>query len=190
MPLPSRLRLSRLIPVAVAVAAALAFAPASAQAADTWQALVHECASTGQIANPGAYSPAVYKQALEKLPADISEYTNCYDIIHRAQLARAAGSSGTGNGSGGFGPITGGGGPGGTPQTAAEVNAVRHAQQTPFPFGPAPTSRLAPLLAVNPASLSHAIPAPIIVVLALLGAATLVLVARSTVPRVKRRLRG
>jgi len=174
-----------------------ALQPATAGAADTAAALIHECATTGGIANPAAYSVSVYKQALASLPADVAEYTNCYDVISQARLERiaAAAHNVAGGGSSGgpiapIGAIGGSGRPGGTPQTSAEYNAVQRAVAG-HPNLPTPgDSRLAPLLSIDPTALHHRIATPIIVVLVLLGCGALLIAGRLLAPHVQHRLRG
>lgn len=176
-----------------------AFLPATAGAADTWQALIHECASTGEIANPAAYSPGAYSQALANMPADVREYTNCYDVVSQAQLARDAAAAATHNGAAGgsnggsiapIGAIGGGGGPGGTPQTSAEYNAVQRAVASHSSLPSPGDSRLAPLLSIDPTSLRHRIATPIVVVLVLLGCGALLVAGRLLAPHGRHRLPG
>jgi hypothetical protein len=55
------------------------------------------------------YSPAQLRGALSTMPADIKEYTNCYDVIQRALLAELGsvhdnGSAGAGGSGGSFLP--------------------------------------------------------------------------------------
>jgi ABC-type phosphate transport system substrate-binding protein len=49
-----------------------------------------------------SYSTAALQNALATMPADMKEYTNCYDVIQHALLGGGPGSNnGTGSGSGG-----------------------------------------------------------------------------------------
>jgi hypothetical protein len=99
--------------------------PAAAWASG--EAVIKDCTDDGVI--QGHYTQQDYKNALANLPTDVDEYTDCRDVIKRAQL----GGTGGGGGAGG----TGGGGPaGGTPAggdplataTPAEKAAVAAAQ--------------------------------------------------------------
>ena len=89
-------------------------------------AVIKDCTDDGVI--QGHYSQQDYKNALNNLPTDVDEYTDCRDVIKRAQ------TGGTGGGSGGPGSPgdTGGGTPaGGDPlanATPAERAAVAAAQ--------------------------------------------------------------
>jgi hypothetical protein len=78
--------------------------PASAWASG--DAVIKDCTDDGVI--QGHYSQKDYSDALNNLPTDVDEYTDCRDVIKRAQLG------GTGGGSGGGG-LGSGGGTGGTP---------------------------------------------------------------------------
>jgi hypothetical protein len=77
--------------------------------------VLRDCADDEVLAK--TYTQAEYRAALNELATDSSEYSNCEDIIRRAQLAAAAapkrssGSSGTGGTTGGG--TTGGGSTGG-----------------------------------------------------------------------------
>jgi hypothetical protein len=98
--------------------------PAAAWASG--DAVIKDCTDDGVI--QGHYSQQDYKNALNNLPTDVDEYTDCRDVIKRAQ------TGGTGGGTGGPGAPggTGGGTPaGGDPlanATAAEKAALATAQ--------------------------------------------------------------
>jgi hypothetical protein len=80
--------------------------PAAASASG--EAVIKDCTDDGVI--EGHYSQQDYKSALANLPTDVDEYTNCRDVIKRAQLgATGGGSSGPGApGAPGGGTPTGG----------------------------------------------------------------------------------
>jgi hypothetical protein len=88
------------------------------------RAVIKDCTDDGVI--QGHYSQQDYKDALNNLPTDVDEYTDCRDVIKRAQLG------GTGGGSGGSGtPGAGGAASGGDPlagATAADRAAVEAAR--------------------------------------------------------------
>jgi hypothetical protein len=73
--------------------------PAAAWASGN--AVIKDCTDDGVI--QGHYSQQDYKNALNNLPTDVDEYTNCRDVIKRAQL----GATGGGGGGGGGGPAGG-----------------------------------------------------------------------------------
>jgi hypothetical protein len=62
-------------------------------------AVIKDCTDDGVI--QGHYSQQDYKNALNNLPTDVDEYTNCRDVIKRAQLAATGGGGGGGGTSGG-----------------------------------------------------------------------------------------
>lgn len=95
--------------LAVPLLAVLALsAPASALASG--DDVLRDCNDDEQLSK--RYTQKEYREALDNIPADIRQYTNCQAVIRRAQLA-AAGSSGSGGsdggGSGGGGSVGGGG---------------------------------------------------------------------------------
>jgi len=97
----------RLIALAVVVGALVACA--SASAAQTQ--VVTDCNTHGKLTRH--YSVPQLRNALATLPADVKEYTDCYDVIQRALLLQVGGSS-HGGGSGPGGGSSPGGGSGGS----------------------------------------------------------------------------
>jgi hypothetical protein len=49
------------------------------------QQLVNDCTDNGRI--DGSYSAGDYKDALNNIPTDVDEYTDCRDVIRQSQLA-------------------------------------------------------------------------------------------------------
>jgi hypothetical protein len=105
------MRLRHRIATALALLLALLALPALAQASKGGDAVQKDC-SDGTLS--GHYSQKDYADALATMPADLDEYSDCRDQIHRAQLG-GGGSSGGGSNSGGTtgGGTTGGGTTGG-----------------------------------------------------------------------------
>ncbi len=102
-----RLTLRRiLIPLLVALAAVPAAASASGRD------VLRDCNDNGRLDKQ--YSQGDYADALKNIPTDLDEYTNCRDVIRRAQLGRASGSGGgrSSSGSGDSGATVGGAGNG------------------------------------------------------------------------------
>jgi hypothetical protein len=96
--------------------------PAAAWASG--DAVIKDCTDDGVI--QGHYSQQDYKNALNNLPTDVDEYTDCRDVIKRAQTGGAGGAGGASGGGG-----TGGAPAGGDPlanATAAERAALKAAQ--------------------------------------------------------------
>jgi hypothetical protein len=67
------------------LAAMLALVPAARALSDT-DKIVRDCNDDGRL--QGRYTPAQLTAAYQALPSDVSEYTNCADLI-RAALIRA-----------------------------------------------------------------------------------------------------
>ena len=126
---PMNLTLTALLALLALWAAAPA--PASAASRDT---IIADCADDGQL--QGKYSPSALRDARKNLPSDVAEYTDCADVLRRAEIGDggAAGAGpGTGPGGGGFPGSTGSTGSGGsgptlTPANDAERAALAQAQ--------------------------------------------------------------
>jgi hypothetical protein len=103
-PLPFRAVLAALAAVAVVL-----LAPAPAALASP-EAVIDDC-QDGSIG--GRYTARDFAQALRDIPTDVDEYTDCRDVIRRAQLQSAGGTGGGTPGGGDAGGDTGGGTSGG-----------------------------------------------------------------------------
>jgi hypothetical protein len=159
----------------------LLLVPATAHASG--RAVIRDCTDDGKLEK--SYSQKDYRDALANLPTDVDEYTDCRDVIRRAQLGAAGGGGGGGNG----GPGAPGGGSGGddnvTPNGPAEKAALAKAQKgggapihigdrTVTPGGSRFTS----------ADVRNSVPTSLLVVLIMLGAGVLtagVMTARNRV---------
>jgi hypothetical protein len=97
--------------------------PAAAWASGT--AVIKDCTDDGVI--QGHYSQQDYKDALNNLPTDVDEYTDCRDVIKRAQTGGTGGGGG-GTGAGGTGGSTPAGGDPLATASAAERSEVAKAQ--------------------------------------------------------------
>lgn len=104
-----RLPIARLARILVAALSLALVMPVVAHASA--KALLDDCAEDSKLDR--RYSAADYREALRNIPTDVDEYTDCRDVIRRAQLAQAGGGgSGSGDGGGGTGSIGGAGGGG------------------------------------------------------------------------------
>ena len=81
----------------VLVVALLAAAPASARLSKA----VADCNAHTRLTQ--TYTEGQLRTALNTMPADVKEYTNCYDVIQRALLADIGGIKANGGDSGGGG---------------------------------------------------------------------------------------
>jgi hypothetical protein len=186
----------RLIAISLAV---LLLAPAFAHAA-AGDNVIKDCTRNGTLTK--RYSQKEYEAALANLPADVAEYGDCRQIIRDAELGAAGG---TGGGSP-AGAIPGVGAAAAVPQSTAEKQALAQATSK----GDAPVSiaaaggagsgggkgseQLVPgASAFSDGGTSHGLPAPVIVVLVLLGVAAVIgtlIALRPQIRRVLSRGRG
>ena len=169
--------------------AALLLAPALALA-DAGDAVIKDCTRNGTLTKK--YSQKAYQEALAELPADVDEYGDCRQIISDAQLGAASGgSSGTPAGSiPGIGPAAA------TPHTPAEQAALAQATSN----GDAPVKVAGtgsgngtggkPLVpgasSFDAGGITHGLPAPVIVVLVLIGVAAVVGALIALRPQIRR----
>jgi hypothetical protein len=167
----------------VLIAALGLLVPAVAQAGS--RADMYRDCQDGRI--DGKYTQKQFSDALANVPTDVDEYTDCRDVIRRAQLA-AAGGGGSKSGSGGTGGgATGGGGTGGSGTTAPATRADPLAAASPKERAAVERTRAAESAPVEvagrliaPAPLGYGahgsvsdIPTPLLVVLILLAASAL-----------------
>jgi hypothetical protein len=173
----------RLLPAIVIV---LLWSPAFAYA--DGDRVIRDCTDDGQI--QGKYSQDEYRDALANMPTDVDEYTDCRDVIRRAQLGTAGGrrSSGTrGGGSDGAPAVSTSDGvpPGADPLAGAsptERAEVDRARSTGDPAGIA-GEVVRPGAAPSSSSLGS-LPEPLLIGLILLGAASLAVMAARVRSRV------
>jgi hypothetical protein len=162
--------------VVAALATALLALPAAASA--DGGRVIRDCTDDGRV--QGHYSQSEYRDALAHMPSDVDEYTDCRDVIRRAQLAAARGSGG-GNGSGGAKPPVSEPPAAGTdplaaatPQERAGVDkAVATARSAPVKIG---HTLLRPgTLGTRTSSAVSDIPTPLLIALILVAAGALTL---------------
>ena len=193
------LRNSLLVALAVALVALLV--PAASMSGP-----IEDCADDGQL--QGKYSDQQKQQALKDLPSDLSEYSDCGEILNSPN---PSGPQSSGGGAGG-GSGSGGGSGGGT-TTTEETGASKPsaAEQARLQRERAAIANLAngggkPNLKLDGKSISpgdaglydlaastHEVPTPIklaLIAIALLAIAGLVLAARRRFPAVFDRLAG
>jgi len=195
------LRNSLLVALVVALVALLA--PAASMSGP-----IEDCADDGQL--QGKYSDQQKQQALKDLPSDLSEYSDCGEILNSPNPSSpqsSGGGAGGGSGSGGGG--TGGGGATTTEQTApskpsgaelARLQRERAAIENLANGAGKPNLKLDGK-AISPgdaglynlAASTHEVPTPIklaLIAIALLAIAGLVLAARRRFPALFDRLAG
>jgi hypothetical protein len=134
--------------------------------ADTGTTIIERCTHGKSISG---FSQQAYRRALQELPTEVEEYSDCANLIRRAQLAAAGGAGGGGGGGGGALPVA-------TPLSEGERSALSQVPKTgagPLRVGP----QLVHPGVVN-ASISSAfssLPDPLLAVLAFLLACAVAL---------------
>jgi hypothetical protein len=98
----------------------IALAPAATAVArpSASDRVIRDCTDDGRL--EGHYTQSQLKSALNSIPSDVDEYTNCRDVIHAAYVA---------GGSGGSGSSSGGGGTTSTPATTGDPLATATAKE-------------------------------------------------------------
>jgi hypothetical protein len=156
----------------VACLLAVLFAPA-AFADSTRTKILQEC-QDGRLT--GNYTSRQIRDALDNIPDDVDQYSDCRDVLRRA-LLNQAGNSGN-DGGGGGAPGAAGGGPGGgdgnggqplTPSTDADRKALDQAVAS----GAQPLEIAGRRVTPGDGQLRNDLPTTLIVVLALLAVAAL-----------------
>ena len=160
----------------------------AANAASTTQ-ILRDCADDGVL--QGDYKPSELRKARQNIPTDTDEYTDCRDVLARAAAAGVAGSgagSGGGSGSGG----SSGNGPLESPNTPEGKEAIGKAagEGAPDPIRLGGRAVVPGSAGLASDAVRNDLPTPLIVVLALLGAAALAtltpFIRRRVVARFKR----
>ncbi len=165
--------LSRLAPLSVLLAAFLSIA--SPAAADVGQTIINRCTHGQSLSG---FTQQAYRQALQELPTEVEEYSDCANLIRRAQLAAAGGSSGAGTpGATGTTPI---------PVTAAERSALNRAPKVAAAPVQVGNQTIRPgVIHANVASALSSLPNSLLAVLAFLLACALLLAGRALRNRVR-----
>jgi hypothetical protein len=111
-----RWRLHRLAP---ALALLVLASPPSARA-DVGATIIERCTHGQSL---GGFSQQDYQRALQELPTEVEEYSDCGNMIRRAQLAAAGGGGGASAGAGPAAAVA-------TPLTPTERSALRQIAKT------------------------------------------------------------
>jgi len=163
--------------LALVLVAAWSVAYARADEAST---IIERCTHGQSLAG---FKRSAYTKALRELPTDVSEYSDCEELIRKAALAAAG--------------IGGGGGPGAgaiAPPTPAEQAVLTHAARAhPAPVRVGKSTELPGVVPVSIASALNSLPTPLIALLAALlalaVASGVVSLRRGGLPSLRLRLR-
>jgi hypothetical protein len=178
--------------IAVAVAALAGMAPAAQ--ASTRSKIIADCSDDGVL--QGHYTPSQLRDARKHLPSDVAEYTDCPDVLRRAELNTGGGGTGgstnlpPGAGGSTLPPSTGGGAPGvpaapAGPETDADRAALAAAQEAPDrPVQVGGQNLLAGAAPLREGYRANGLPTSLVIALILLGLAGVAL----SIPPVRRRL--
>jgi hypothetical protein len=156
--------------LAVLVGAPAAFADG------TRTKILQEC-QDGRLT--GTYTSAQIRDALEHIPDDVDQYSDCRDVLRRALLNQASSSGHHGNGGGGGGGAaggSGGGGTGGEPLTPS-TDADRKALDAATGSGGQPIQIAGRNVTPGEGDLRNSLPTTLLVVLALLAVAAVAAIA-------------
>ena len=148
--------------------------------------VIRDCTDDERLSK--RYSQEEYREALANIEADVDEYTDCRNVIRRAQLAALGGGSGGSGGSGGGdlsgalpGGAAGGGGAGAppadplataSPQERSAIDEIARSGGSPIALGGA---QVDPTKAGEVPGVSAVgdLPTPLLILLALLAAGAL-----------------
>jgi hypothetical protein len=163
---------------ALALALALSLALAAAASGDTGAKIIERCTHGQSL---GGFSQKDYRRALQELPTEVEEYSDCANLIRRAQLAAAGGGGG---GTGSAGPVA-------TPLSPSERSAVARAPKA----GAAPLKIGGQLVSpgvvhADVSSALSSLPDPLLAMLAFLLACAAALGGRTIVRGVRARRAG
>jgi hypothetical protein len=144
--------------------------------ADVGMKIIERCTHAESLSG---FSQQAYRRALQEMPTEVEEYSDCAELIHKAQLASAAGSAPAAQAAASSAAI---------PTTPAEQRAIRQAHRsgaTPLQVG---NGIVKPgVVHANIASAVNALPNPLLAVLALLLACATTVGARAIKDRVRDR---
>ena len=157
--------------LSVMLLAVLALVPPAR--ADVGATIIERCTHGQSVSG---FSQPDYRRALQELPAEVEEYSDCANLIRRAQLAAAGGAAAAGGGEGAQ-PL---------PLSASERAALRAVARTggaPLRVG---TQVVRPgVVHANVASALSSLPSPLLAILAFLLACGLLLLGSSIRNRVR-----
>jgi hypothetical protein len=172
--------------LAIAVAALAGTVPAAQ--ASTRSKIIKDCSDDGVL--QGNYTASELRDARKHLPSDVAEYTDCPDVLRRAELNTGGGSGGEGTspttpGVSGLPPTGGAPATPPAPETDADRAALAGAQQAPDrSVRVGGEDLLAGAAPLREGYRANGLPASLVIALILLGLAGVAL----SIPPLRRRL--
>ncbi len=160
---------SRRLSVGVLTALVLALCVAAPACADVGATIINRCTHGQSLAG---FTQQDYNKALQELPTEVEEYSDCANLIRRAQLASAGG----GGGGSGAAPI---------PLTPAERSTLARAVKSPTPVQVGGQIVSPGVVNASVASALSRLPDPLLALLAFLLACALVLAGGAIRNRVR-----
>ncbi len=149
----------------------LSVLPGTARA-DVGEKIIERCTHGQSISG---FSQQAYSRALQELPTEVEEYSDCANLIRRAQLAAAGGQGGSGSGA----PLVA------TPLTPRERRALRRVPKTGAAALRVGGKLVQPgVVHPNAASALSSLPDPLLALLAFLLACALAVGGRAVTRRV------
>ena len=153
-----------------ALAALLLMLSVTASAgADVGATIINRCTHGQSLSG---FSQQDYRRALQELPTEVEEYSDCANLIRRAQLA-AAGGTGSGAGAAAI------------PLTPAERSTLTRALKAPTPVQVGGQLVSPGVVNANVASALSTLPGPLLAILAFLLACALLLAGGAIRNRVR-----
>jgi len=138
--------------------------------ADVGATIINRCTHGQSLAG---FTQQAYSKALQELPTEVEEYSDCANLIRRAQLASAAGGGGLGSGAAAI------------PLTPAERSTLARALKAPTPVRVGGQIVSPGVVNANVASALSTLPHPLLALLAFLLACALALAGGAIRNRVR-----
>jgi hypothetical protein len=174
---PMTVKIRTILPLALATLAVGFAAPAGADVGTT---IIERCTHGKSLSG---FSQQAYRQALQEVTAEVNEYSECSNLIRKAELAAAgARDTGAGSGTGVAGALTANVAPP-TPTEQHELQAAPHSGSAPVKVG---AQNVVPgVVHANIASAVSSLPTPLLALLAFMLTIALLVAGRAISDRVR-----
>ena len=163
---------SQRLPVGLLAMLVLVLGLTAPAGADVGATIILRCTHGQSLAG---FTQQDYSKALQELPTEVEEYSDCANLIRRAQLASAGGGAGSGSGAG----------QAVIPLTPYERSTLARALKSPTPVQVGGQIVSPGVVNANVASVLSSLPGPLLALLAFLLACALVLAGGAIRNRVR-----